>query len=245
VGEKTISAILVANTIEHRYQYTISDCVDKSVLPFDIAILDNGKLLGLIEYQGIQHFDPIPFYGGEEALETNKRRDEIKFNYCKDHNIPLLIISYKENIKDKLKEFTQSIGIEIDVNLKLQPALNRNFLSYEDAKSAILVYNFQNVVEYKNCKDLPLGVPKNPEKVYRADQSWINWGDYLGTGTIQSKKAEFLSFEDCKKWFLENGISSERDWRKKRKDKPKFIPCNPEKIYRMQWEGWKKFLNKL
>ena len=55
-----------------------------------------------IEYDGIQHFESIEYWGGEKKLTSQRKRDEIKTNYCKDNNINLLRIKYNENILEKL-----------------------------------------------------------------------------------------------------------------------------------------------
>ena len=43
-----------------------------------------------IECQGIQHFEPIDYFGGKSYFELCKIRDELKYNLCKEHNIKLL-----------------------------------------------------------------------------------------------------------------------------------------------------------
>jgi len=55
----------------------------------------------LIEYDGIQHFKPIKYFGGEEKFKFQQKTDFIKNEYCKNNNIKLLRIPYWEfdNIK--------------------------------------------------------------------------------------------------------------------------------------------------
>ena len=54
-------------------------------------------VLSLIEYDGEQHFNFIPFWHGtEEGLALQQWRDDIKNNYCKEHNIKLIRIPYTE-----------------------------------------------------------------------------------------------------------------------------------------------------
>lgn len=43
-----------------------------------------------IECQGIQHFEPIEFFGGEEALMANKERDERKRLLCENNGINIV-----------------------------------------------------------------------------------------------------------------------------------------------------------
>ena len=56
----------------------------------------------LIEYQGIQHKEPVIFFGGDKALRSQQARDRIKREYALSHNINLLEIWYNEDIENKL-----------------------------------------------------------------------------------------------------------------------------------------------
>lgn len=49
-----------------------------------------------IECQGIQHFQPRQRFGGEETYRIQMERDQRKAQLCKEHNLPLFFISYKE-----------------------------------------------------------------------------------------------------------------------------------------------------
>ena len=66
-----------------------------------------------IECQGIQHFVPIKYFGGEEKLNRQLKYDKIKKELCKEHNIEILYFCEKrykfenvfndiENLKEKL-----------------------------------------------------------------------------------------------------------------------------------------------
>jgi hypothetical protein len=104
-GEKSIKYFLDKNNISHTTQYKYKDCVYKKELPFDFAVLNkDGLVKFLIEYQGEQHFNKFRFINGDKNFETRQLRDKIKYNYCKEHNIPLYYITYKDNIEEKLKE---------------------------------------------------------------------------------------------------------------------------------------------
>lgn len=50
-----------------------------------------------IEYQGVQHFKPINFFGGQKAFEYLQRLDERKRELCKENNIILFYFTYKIN----------------------------------------------------------------------------------------------------------------------------------------------------
>ena len=103
-GEQRISYILNNLGITYKIQYRFSDCKgDNKTLPFDFYIEDKNIL---IEYDGIQHFEPIDFFGGKEGFEKQQKYDNIKNQYCKDNNIKLIRIPYFEfsNIEKLLKE---------------------------------------------------------------------------------------------------------------------------------------------
>jgi len=57
-----------------------------------------------IEYQGEQHFNPVKKFGGVEALKLIQERDRIKKELCEAHGIKIEYITYKENLKERLKE---------------------------------------------------------------------------------------------------------------------------------------------
>lgn len=106
IGEEQIANILIQNNITFLRQYSFENCLSpkKSKLFFDFAIFDkDNNLQYIIEYDGIQHFKPIEYFGGETEYEYRKECDDIKTNYCKEHNIPLIRIPYtlKNNIQLK------------------------------------------------------------------------------------------------------------------------------------------------
>ena len=111
-GESYIKQLLEEKGIEYDTQYKFDDCRHVNVLYFDFALFYNNKLLGLIEYDGRQHFEPIEFFGGEEGFATNKKRDEIKNVYCSTHDISLLRLPYTlstREIKQKIYEYYESL----------------------------------------------------------------------------------------------------------------------------------------
>ena len=55
---------------------------------------DNGDLDFLIEYQGIQHYEPKSKFGGMSGLRKQQYNDMKKREYCTKHNINLVIIPY-------------------------------------------------------------------------------------------------------------------------------------------------------
>lgn len=101
-GEKEIALLLDKYNISYETQYKFNDCKDKKVLPFDFYLPTYHKL---IEYQGKQHYEPIEFFGGQDAFEIRQKHDNIKSEYCKNNGIPLLCIPYDKNIEEELNNF--------------------------------------------------------------------------------------------------------------------------------------------
>lgn len=91
VGEQFIKKILDENNIRYKYNYRFDNCRNILPLPFDFYLLDYNVC---IEYDGIQHFKPIDFFGGEEELKRRQLNDEIKNKYCIDNNIKLIRFPY-------------------------------------------------------------------------------------------------------------------------------------------------------
>jgi len=94
-GEWAITKWLRENNIKYIREGTFEDCRDLKPLPFDFQVFDsNNELHCVIEFDGIQHFEPVGYFGGEEAFRTVQLRDEIKNTYCKDNGIKLIRIPY-------------------------------------------------------------------------------------------------------------------------------------------------------
>ncbi len=106
-GERFISTFLQEHNISYSIEYKFPDLMSRKNYPlrFDFAIFDNKQLVGLIEFDGIQHFKQT---FNNESLEDIQERDLIKTNYCLEHNIPLLRLPYtltKEEIEQRIYEF--------------------------------------------------------------------------------------------------------------------------------------------
>jgi len=92
-GSIKIKNILDINNIEYIEEMKFDDCRNKNSLPFDFYL---PKLNTCIEFDGLQHFESINFWGGEKRLNYTKNNDEIKNKYCENNNIKLLRIPYYE-----------------------------------------------------------------------------------------------------------------------------------------------------
>lgn len=98
-GERHVAKILDNHNIKYKSQFWFEDCRIQLPLPFDFALFKEDKLIGLCEYQGEQHYEPVDFANkgiewAEKQFERNQFSDNIKRTYCKENNIPLLEIPY-------------------------------------------------------------------------------------------------------------------------------------------------------
>lgn len=96
-GEIKIEEILLSKGIPFEEEYSFPDLISSSGHPlrFDFAIFnDEGELDFLIEYQGIQHYEPKSKFGGYVGLRKQQFNDMKKREYCKQHNIILICIPY-------------------------------------------------------------------------------------------------------------------------------------------------------
>ncbi|MGX8687838.1 MAG: hypothetical protein ACSW8K_08590, partial [bacterium] len=62
-----------------------------------------------VEYQGVQHYMPVGFFGGEEALAQRQDLDRQKKELCRENGVRLVEWPYsvepsKTNIKSLLEE---------------------------------------------------------------------------------------------------------------------------------------------
>lgn len=111
-GERSISQYLTENCISHKPQYSIPECRNILPLKFDFAIFDNQQnLLGLIEYQGEQHYQTVKHFGGKSKKEITQKRDKIKLDYCQNNDIALLRIPYTDHkvISQRIAAFVESL----------------------------------------------------------------------------------------------------------------------------------------
>ena len=105
--EEFISEYLKNHNIEYISEKRFKDCKDKRSLPFDFYLPTYNIC---IEFQGAQHYSPWYFKGklrdDNKAIlkfKIQQEHDQIKRDYCKEHNIKLIEIKYNENIEKRLE----------------------------------------------------------------------------------------------------------------------------------------------
>lgn len=107
IGEKMVREYLEQHNIRFVSEYRgFIDCKDLRVLPYDFYLCDYNAV---IEFDGEQHYWDIY---GDGSFEKTQKHDQIKNNYCMEHNIPLLRIPYW--YRDNNAEFEQLLNIFIN-----------------------------------------------------------------------------------------------------------------------------------
>jgi Zn ribbon nucleic-acid-binding protein len=119
-GEVAIAKYLENNNYKYKHQEKFDDCKNERSLPFDYMVLDSdNRVKFLIEFDGIQHFQPLDVFGGEEGFAYRQLCDQIKNDYCINNNITLLRIKYTalDLIDEILERFMKNPSSMKDTSL--------------------------------------------------------------------------------------------------------------------------------
>lgn len=121
IGEKNIETLLKNNSLSYKKEYAVKELQYQR---FDFAILENDIPIRLIEYDGEQHFGKSRIKEWEERcpFQERQKRDQMKNEWAKKHNIPLVRIPYWERdkitldmiLKDEylVSDFKEMEGVE-------------------------------------------------------------------------------------------------------------------------------------
>lgn len=100
IGEFNIMTILNSCHIIYIHDRPYFDDLindDGNKLRYDFILLNEYRIpYRIIEFDGMQHDEPIDFFGGEDSFMKLQRNDEIKNQYALSHNIPLVRIPYSK-----------------------------------------------------------------------------------------------------------------------------------------------------
>lgn len=106
LGEKRISKILDDNGIVYEKYKKFNGCKYKNQLNYDFYLTDYNIC---IENDGVQHYEPVEYFGGVDSYNVTVIRDNIKTKYCIDNNIQLLRIRYDEDLDECMSKLINSI----------------------------------------------------------------------------------------------------------------------------------------
>jgi len=119
-GEIIISSILDYNNISYESQVSMN--IKGNVHLFDFYL---PKYNTYIEYDGIQHFEPVDYFGGYEGYIERVRRDHDKDEVINKIGRQIIRISYvnksPESIAMRLKE-------ELNVNIKYENDIYKGYM---------------------------------------------------------------------------------------------------------------------
>ena len=107
-GETLINKILDNLSINYEYQKTFPDLKDTQPLSYDFYIPDQAIL---IEYQGIQHYQPVDHFGGDDKFKLQQQHDKMKADYAKANNYNLIAVPYTEDTFSKTKKYLLQHGL--------------------------------------------------------------------------------------------------------------------------------------
>ena len=96
-GEEKIANILTNNSIDFIREANFSTLVNQETgqrLRFDFLLPQYDII---IECNGLQHYRPINFFGGEEGYNKRRYLDDIKRQWAISNNYKVLEIKYKED----------------------------------------------------------------------------------------------------------------------------------------------------
>lgn len=95
--EKIINKALINENINFTQQKTFDWLKLKEGLSLDFFLPDYNIA---IECQGIQHFEPLFFFGGEESFKKQQVRDTAKKRLCDEHGIKVLYFTHYSKIQE-------------------------------------------------------------------------------------------------------------------------------------------------
>lgn len=99
-GELRIKEFFEIHNIDYVSQKRLNSsdldgCPNSRYIFVDFQIILNNKII-FIEYNGIQHYEPVSRFGGLDNFERVTKRDNSLKEYCKQNNIIFLEIPYTD-----------------------------------------------------------------------------------------------------------------------------------------------------
>lgn len=107
-GERIVSKWLALHDYSFESHKSFDDCLSDigCKLNFDFYLPDENVL---IECNGIQYYEPIEFFGGDDQYKSQCRHDELKLEYARKNGFRYLVLDCRRNalkhINQKLDDF--------------------------------------------------------------------------------------------------------------------------------------------
>ena len=106
-GEEYIKQYLQRHNVSFDIQQKFSDLLGTGdgQLSYDFSIPDEKYGYILIEYNGIQHYEAVDYFGGEEQFKKQKEHDKRKRDYAKKHGYKLITVKYTYDTYESIEEY--------------------------------------------------------------------------------------------------------------------------------------------
>lgn len=132
------------------------------------------------------------------------------------------------------------------LSIKVWEKLSKfNWMPFKDAREYVRGLSLLSASEWKKYSSSglrPHNIPSSPQKTYKKN-GWINWGDFLGTGSVATKDIKFLSFKEARKYARGLKLQTVEQWYQLKDNRPSNIPSVPKNTYENTgWLGWGDFL---
>ncbi len=199
--------------------------------------LSTGRIQAqLIKYRD---FEEAKFFIHNLKIKGEKEWRE----YCKSGNLPFDIpknpIQTYKNFG--WKSYGDWLGTGSISNNK------KEFLKFQEAKEFAKSLKLTSANQWRKfCKsgNKPNNIPTNPNDIY-INNGWISYGDWLGSGNIQTNEIIYRNFIDAREFARGLNLKSYKEWSEfcKNGSKPKDISNNPQNTYKNNgWISWGDFL---
>ena len=136
----------------------------------------------------------------------------------------------------------------LGVNNRSHQSRSAAFLPLKEAKELVNRLGISSQQEYrsviKSNPELQGKLSLNPHRTYK-NKGWKGFGDYLGTGRMQTGSIEYVSYVKARAFAQSFKFKNQKEWFAfaKTPSKPKDIPAGVANVYKDSgWKGWKDFL---
>ena len=112
-----------------------------------------------------------------------------------------------------------------------------SWMPFEEAREYVKSLSLLTNQEWRGfakSKNRPFDLPTTPDISYK--NSWISWGDWLGTDNLSNQKKEFLPFLEARDYVHKLNLKNSKEWVEwSNKHRPHYIPSNPGHQYKEEY----------
>jgi len=113
IGEGWVSEMLMFRLIQQRFVDTELHAQPDWLRPQHLDCFIPSVRVAF-EFQGLQHFEPVAVFGGEEGLAKTRQRDLLKAKKCADNGVALIYWTHAESLTSEvLLAKLSSLGIAV------------------------------------------------------------------------------------------------------------------------------------